>query len=710
MESRERAGREPVFNQLTQYFHGAGPRIEAVTTQSLAYNNGALLTLQFQPVFWGPNVSADIADPQNGIVATIQRIVNKANLQYLSQYDVAGQGLIENSTAASSSITVSSALPPLHSTTSVTFDDVGEALHEQVDAGALPDPHGSTVYVVYMPASVTVSYSPSGCGAHGVYYTTTSSPFEAPYIVISDPSTVATPCTAQGLSHYQQVTETTAHEIIETLTDPYPTSGWDGPGGGQDEIGDKCNTNSATVLGRDGVRDYAQLEWLNSVQPASGGGCAAGQNGAYITAVSTFPGGVATYWSTFDGMNSPSCTQSCPQGGIASSWYGPLQAPQTGWGWTGPVELSCASGGPCPAGTSGSVEPGSPIAAAPTFNDSSVNLYWATSGLIDKLAYKATGGGWGAIVPAYNSTAIPTGAPVVAINSGLTDGSVWFVSTDNAGRIVAGFDTGNNILIFSSRRGIAPPSAAISAASTKPGGLSLFWVDASGGIQTAYYDCHNPTCNPATDTNGTWDGGISNNFALEADAGAPPGSPVPAVSNQPGGVSVFWTLSNGTIWTKWFSNGGWTPGVNAGADLLYGPGTISGYPANPGTLSAVSTPTTSTPGNVNTVNLFWSAQDPAGDTVIQTGWWDPVYQPYPQGGWWAAVTVASPGGLQRKNPYANPNTLVTPVNNQSDRQVSLFWEGAGGATLTAYAVGGYPLTWSAVGSVAGWSNPASPVP
>ena len=52
-----------------------------------------------------------------------------------------------------------------------------------------------------------------------------------------------------------------SHEMIETVTDPQPRSGWDDPT--FDEIGDICNMQETAFTGTDGQSYTVQKEWSN---------------------------------------------------------------------------------------------------------------------------------------------------------------------------------------------------------------------------------------------------------------------------------------------------------------------------------------------------------------------------------------------------------------------------------------------------------------
>ena len=139
------------------------------------------------------------------------------------------------------------------------------------------------------------------------------------------------------------------------------------------------------------------------------------------------------------------------------------------------------------------------------------------------------------------------------------------------------------------------PDSIVSAAVTKPGGVSIFWADTSGELCSAYYDCGQSSC---TASNGSWSGG----FVLDnlASSPMPSAAPTTAVSPQSNVVYVFWTRSDGSIWTKNY-NSGWS----TSAELM------SGAMANPGV------PVSATSTQSGGISLFWAATDGS----IRTAWY-----------------------------------------------------------------------------------------
>ena len=623
----------------------------------LVPGNGPLGPFVFQPIFWSSSVARDI---QAGAYSAISAVVRDANVAYLKEYAHGGYD-----PSAGSMVFSPITITPTVAYQRVGDDEIVKELNAQfvLQDGPLQN-HGNssrTVFVVFLPPSI--ANGGAGCAHHaaGVSTANPTASITFPYIEMPDSVRTCNGLVPEVLTGYQAITLGLSHEIIETLTDPIPGTGWTTPkpdgGTGGPEIGDKCQPLATTVLGADGVRTLAQQEWSNAYADSHASGCITGQAATPLSIIQQSSTQVSAYWAGEYGQVH------------YSYWTAGANQNQ----WVQDVKIATTICSPfC-------FEQGAPIAAVPTLGNGEVNVYGATYGGIERVRYRnATG--W-----EYPTQVVqggpPSIAPITAVNAqGVSnpanDGTVRLFWIDSGGGVNEAVDNGT---FLASQP--APPSAGaipgstVAAAVSKPGGVSLFWTDSAGAIWSVYYDCWPAqTC---TMSSGAW----SSPFKLYPTAGAPPGSPVTAVSSQANGVSLFWTHEDGTIWTAYYVPGGWS-----GIQSLYGPGTTyGGKAAAPGqAITAVST----TPSGVS---LFWTASD----SSIQGGYFEPLTK-YGRG-WHAPFAVAPTASA-----FANPNTPITAAANVAgvDRQVGIFWEGAGGSALTAYYAG-LGSSWSPTGSIAG---------
>jgi hypothetical protein len=683
----------------------------------LNYLGGELQPWNFQAVFWGPNVRSDV---QTGIAASIQRIVNAPNLAALAEYDVPPFGPIETSTAASNALSITAS--PLLNGFTLDGTLIGQELANQIRDGALPVPYPQfpgpntwTVFVVFLPPDVTMSIpaGPDGkgqaCAAHYTEFPSSELGLGAevfPFIVVRDiteASAANSLCDMPvGFTPYQWTTRYTFHEIVETLTDPMNPAGLvDGttnalPGwadASNQEIADKCMYGASTILGRDGVRDVTQLEYLDQGNPSfPQGGCYTGQDGASIGVASTFGGGISAFWSTYQGNGT--VIPGTPIGGISENVFGSLfhvpGRPSVGWHSATPVKSYFAY-------------PGAPITPVATFNDSSVKAFWAYADGVHEATYLARGQGcpaaWSTLpsnanldlVPYFqnNPTAepVPPTAVISAVNPQFFGGSmVMYFWVGKAGDVWANVEVqdasrSSGCVVPESggtswsmvARG-AVPGSPVAAVSENPFNVHLFWADVQGQIQAADF-CFFCWLLPLL---GFPQLGLPQwtTYTLESGANAPVGSPVAAVATGPENYSIFWTTPNGGIFSKSSTAGTWTPGINQGGALIYGDGPLGGGFIYPGqTLAAVSP-------SAGAIGLAWTALDAtiaAGQPVIKFGLLDPACGT--GSGWSPAVNIGTTTS-DGSNPAVNPNTLVSAVNDQGYQQMSVFWEGPGGNVLT----------------------------
>lgn len=112
----------------------------------------------------------------------------------------------------------------LPDTVSNTTIDDGTQLQpmiaQWVASGALPAPNANSIYVIYFPASTTITLMGStSCSAFGAYHNSTTIPLEAGTV---DSAYAVIPDCNQGMA---ELTDSASHELIEAATDPHPMSG-----------------------------------------------------------------------------------------------------------------------------------------------------------------------------------------------------------------------------------------------------------------------------------------------------------------------------------------------------------------------------------------------------------------------------------------------------------------------------------------------------
>ena len=158
-------------------------------------------------------------------------------------------------------------------TTSVTDSAIHTELNNLFAAGRLPLPNSNNYYPVHFPSGVSIT-SPDGskscvvfCAYHGTYV---RNGVNVNYGVIPDQGGGCAGGCGNNASRVNNLDSVSSHELIEATTDPAvglattfapPLAWYDRTNG---EIGDICNGQQGTTVGRDGVTYVIQLEFSNS--------------------------------------------------------------------------------------------------------------------------------------------------------------------------------------------------------------------------------------------------------------------------------------------------------------------------------------------------------------------------------------------------------------------------------------------------------------
>jgi hypothetical protein len=223
----------------------------------LVYGGGKLLSSSTTyAIWWGPS-SGFPADAQKGIESLLDGFGGSSYLAIANQYMPLGE-------AATSRFAVSlfdPSVPPAHSPTTTTI--VNEVASVLTHNGLTPNPNA--VYLVYTSNFPHVSF----CAWHAAG-TIGSAIVQVGYL----PNTTGVPgCDPGNLfpkaNSYSQGTrslaDSTAHEFMESVTDPIPVTGWADKSG--QEIGDKCNfvySQVAPITLSNKSQWQIQEEWSNA--------------------------------------------------------------------------------------------------------------------------------------------------------------------------------------------------------------------------------------------------------------------------------------------------------------------------------------------------------------------------------------------------------------------------------------------------------------
>jgi hypothetical protein len=176
-------------------------------------------------------------------------------------------------------------LPDTVSNTTIDDSQFPGLITGWIQSGAMPPPDANTLYVMYFPASTTITLQPYGasCVGYGAYHS------DGPISVAGgamgpdggalDTAYAVIPDCGQGMPG---LTTSASHEIIEASTDPHPNTvpawygyndAWfkmGGSAGGQGEVADVCERNGYVT---DGFGNLLSRSWVDTAALASHDPC-----------------------------------------------------------------------------------------------------------------------------------------------------------------------------------------------------------------------------------------------------------------------------------------------------------------------------------------------------------------------------------------------------------------------------------------------------
>src|SRR5439155_23793962 len=209
--------------------------LEARRLLSVTFHGGPLLQqVQVQTVYDGPawSSNAGLQQESQQLDQFLGYLVNSPYMDVLSQYNVSHGQFAGNDVV------------PTGPVAGGTGDDtqIQQTLETELQAGHLEAPTANSLYIVYTPPHVVVTdgFADSIHDFTGHHSTFTDAGGHAVnYAVVANPVGNSPD---QFLNVFQQLTETTSHELVEAVTDPDTLTGWfDNNAGDQSEIADLAN-------------------------------------------------------------------------------------------------------------------------------------------------------------------------------------------------------------------------------------------------------------------------------------------------------------------------------------------------------------------------------------------------------------------------------------------------------------------------------------
>ncbi len=243
--------------------------IETAGGSKLTYFGGPVIShVKAVPVFWSSRVHPDIQKVMSDFYSAY---VQSKHMDWLTEYNTnltAVDGRTgTNQTISRGEATSSILIQPNLTKKQITDEEVQKEIEMQVDSGILPRPDSSTLYMIHFPADVQISIEGmTSCFSFGGYHNGAKNEKYGDLFYAVLPDCVFTLDSEASVSG---ATFVASHELIEAVTDAYPTPGssptypqaWNDSGG--NEIADICQDGRGNLKGLN--RDYTiSLEWSNS--------------------------------------------------------------------------------------------------------------------------------------------------------------------------------------------------------------------------------------------------------------------------------------------------------------------------------------------------------------------------------------------------------------------------------------------------------------
>ncbi len=239
--------------------------------QILKYYGGPVIShVKVFVVYWGSDVTTE---SQVKLKPFYQSILGSDYMDVLAQYktDIPAMDGRKGTgqTIGRGRFIGQATIEPKNQATTLADDMIQKELSLQIAKGALPSPDANTLYMIYFPQGITIK-GPGGSGDSCQTFDAYHNGFKALggaifYGVMPD-------CE----ENFASVSVASSHEMIEAVTDPFPTPGthpaypqaWNSIRG--DEVADLCEMEAPSYVSGN-VSDVVSRFWDNSI-----GACAKG--------------------------------------------------------------------------------------------------------------------------------------------------------------------------------------------------------------------------------------------------------------------------------------------------------------------------------------------------------------------------------------------------------------------------------------------------
>ena len=249
--------------------------------QKVVYYGGPVIAnVKVMAVFWGSSIDATIQKQIGGFYSTT---TDSTYFDWLKEYNTGSKAVDgragTNQSIGRGSYIGSVTITPSIAKTSINDTDIQAELDLQIAKGVLPKADSNTLYMIYFPGGVSITIdNQTSCTAFCAYHNGFASKTHGNvfYGVMPDMTSGACAFGCGFAAAFDNVTEVSSHELIEAVTDPFPTPGsnptfpqaWNTTDG--NEVGDLCAGN-ATQLTSKGLSYNLQQEYDNTISGCTSG-------------------------------------------------------------------------------------------------------------------------------------------------------------------------------------------------------------------------------------------------------------------------------------------------------------------------------------------------------------------------------------------------------------------------------------------------------
>ncbi len=252
-------------NSLLQVQFPKSDQSSASGNPLLYYGGPVISNVKVFTVLWNDRVSAQV---KTGITDFYRAYVDSQHMDWLNEYTTSVKAVDGRAGTAQSigrgQVLGEKTLTPSVSAKRITDAQIQQEIEKSIDAGLLPRPDKDTLYMTHFSKDIQISIEGmTSCFSFGGYHNAFKSEKYGNIFYGVMPE-----CSSFGSGSFGSITFVSAHELIEAVTDPFPTPGsspafpqaWNAVDG--NEIADLCGS-STTLKGP--KADYTiSMEWSNS--------------------------------------------------------------------------------------------------------------------------------------------------------------------------------------------------------------------------------------------------------------------------------------------------------------------------------------------------------------------------------------------------------------------------------------------------------------